>query len=39
MYCIIDTFTRVVCFELGLCFGTFIAPILLHACFGVPYLN
>ncbi len=39
MYFILDTLARAVCFEVGYCFGTFIAPILLHSCFGMPYLN
>jgi len=39
MYYIVDTFVRVVCFEIGVCFGTFILPIILHSCFGMPYIN
>ncbi len=39
MYFMLDTFVRVVCFEIGVCFGTFVLPIILHSCFGMPYIN
>ena len=39
MYFIVDTFVKVVCFEIGVYLGTFILPIMMHSCFGVPYIN
>ena len=39
MYCIVDTLVKVVCFEIGVCFSMFILPIMLHSCFGAPYIN
>ena len=39
MYFIVDTFVKVVCFEIGACFGIFILPIMMHSCFGAPYIN
>jgi hypothetical protein len=39
MYSIVETFIRVVCFEIGYCFSMFVLPIILHAYFGVPYIN
>lgn len=39
MYLIVDTFVKVVCFEIGYYFGIFVLPIVMHACFGVPYIN
>ena len=39
MYFILDALAKGVCFEIGLYFGTFVVPVLLHSCFGVAYLN
>jgi len=39
MYFIVDTFVKVVCFEIGVCISMFILPIIMHACFAVPYIN
>ena len=39
MYFIVDTFVKVLCFEIGVYISTFILPIIMHACFGVPYIN
>lgn len=39
MYSIVEMCIRVVCFEIGYYFGMFIMPIMLHACFGVPYIS
>lgn len=39
MFFIVDTFVKVLCFEIGLNIGTFVLPIIMHACFGMPYIN
>lgn len=39
MHFFIDTFVKVVCFEIGVNLSTFVLPIVLHAYFGVPYIN
>jgi hypothetical protein len=39
MVFLLNTILRAVCFEFGVIFGTFVVPIMLHACFGMPYIN
>jgi hypothetical protein len=39
MFFIVDTFVKVLLFEIGVNISTFILPIVLHAYFGVPYIN
>lgn len=39
MYFIGDTLVKAICFEIGVYFGTFVLPIILHSCLGVPYFN
>jgi hypothetical protein len=39
MYFIVDTFVKVVCFEIGVYFSMFVMPIMMHSCFGAPYIN
>ena len=39
MFFIVDTIMKALIFEVGFYFGMFIAPIFIHAYFGVPYIN
>jgi hypothetical protein len=39
MFFIVDTFVKALFFEIGTCFGIFVLPIIMHACFGMPYIN